>query len=515
MDKNIFFRKATLLICSSLDIEVALGRCLEFLSQYIPADIITLNIYNPDTKSVRYLAKASHTACEKLKLDIKLPRNIIRSIESGKRFKNDQLVVNHPSDDPLGKIITTSLGIDHASIVALRLVIEGHRLGVADLFTFKKGGFTAEHGRLFALLRDPFAIALANAIKHQKTLELKDQLASDNKNLNRKLFSSVIGEVVGSDSGLKNVMLMVNQVARLNNTVLLLGETGVGKEIIANTIHHSSQRKNGPFIKVNCGAIPESLIDSELFGHEKGAFTGAISEKRGLFERAHQGTIFLDEIGELPLQAQVRLLRVLQTHEIERVGGTTSIPLDIRVIAATHQNLDNMVREGRFREDLFFRINVFPIQIPPLRQRKEDIPAFVQYFSTRKSEELGIMPQSMDSSIEMGPLLDYDWPGNVRELGNVVERALIQQRSEPIFSRLHDSKHNKIILPNESGEFTENHLPLDDAIFRHIQKILEMTNGKINGPKGAAALLHLHPSTLRNKMNKLGIPYGRDFKKTE
>ena len=229
---------------------------------------------------------------------------------------------------------------------------------------------------------------MSKALEHQEIIRLKDMLADDNRYLFDELRSASGDEIIGSDFGLKAVMRMVQQVAPLDSPVLLLGETGTGKEVIANAIHYSSPRKDGPFIKVNCGAIPETLLDSELFGHEKGAFTGAISQKRGRFERANKGTIFLDEIGELPAQAQVRLLRVLQTKEIERVGGTTSIPVDIRIISATNRNLQEMIASGRFREDLWFRLNVFPIMIPPLRQRREDIPALVHHFIERKSKEL-------------------------------------------------------------------------------------------------------------------------------
>ncbi len=213
-------------------------------------------------------------------------------------------------------------------------------------------------------------------------------LADDNRYLHRELFRLAGDEIVGADFGLKGAMEMVRQVASLNSPVLLLGETGVGKDVIANAIHYSSPRKDGPFVKVNCGAIPETLLDSELFGHEKGAFTGALSQRRGRFERANKGTIFLDEIGELPSQAQVRMLRVLQYKEIERVGGTNPISVDIRLIAATNRDLEEMVRAKQFREDLWFRLNVFPIRIPPLRERREDIPALVRHFIERKSREL-------------------------------------------------------------------------------------------------------------------------------
>ena len=306
-------------------------------------------------------------------------------------------------------------------------------------------------------------------------------------------------------------MRMVEQVAPLDSPVLLLGETGTGKELIANAIHSSSPRKDGPFIKVNCGAIPETLLDSELFGHEKGAFTGAISQKRGRFERADKGTIFLDEIGELPPQAQVRLLHVLQRKEIERVGGTNSISVDIRVISATHRNLQEMVGSGQFREDLWFRLNVFPIMIPPLRQRKGDIPSLVHHFIHRKSMELKLKERPKLASDAIDRLTAYDWPGNVRELENTIERALIQHRAGGPLSfeallPLAVSRHSRIIQDPGRDESLD---PLEDVTIRHIRNALERANGKISGPGGAAQILDINPSTLRKRMKKLGIPYGR------
>jgi transcriptional regulator with GAF, ATPase, and Fis domain len=269
-----------------------------------------------------------------------------------------------------------------------------------------------------------------------------------------------------------------------------------------------SPRKDGPFIKVNSGAIPETLLDSELFGHEKGAFTGALTQKRGRFERAHQGTIFLDEIGELPLQAQVRMLRVIQEKVIERVGGTKTIPVDIRIIAATHRNLEEMVGLEQFRKDLWFRLNVFPIEIPPLRDRKGDIPSLVRYFMDRKSKELKLHPQPKLAPGAIERLMDYHWPGNVRELENMVERALILNRTGPLsFDRLiltYQEEEPAALAHREDGS-----LILDEVISRHIRSVLKMTKGKVHGPRGAAEVMGLNPSTLRNRMNKLGIFYGR------
>jgi transcriptional regulator with PAS, ATPase and Fis domain len=277
--------------------------------------------------------------------------------------------------------------------------------------------------------------------------------------------------------------------------------------VIANSIHYSSSRSNGPFVSVNCGAIPDTLIDSELFGYEKGAFTGALSQKRGRFERADKGTIFLDEIGELPPQAQVRLLRVLQTKEIERVGGVKTIPLDIRIIAATNRNLEEMVKLQQFREDLWFRLNVFPIWIPPLRERRSDIPALIQHFINLKSRELKLPALPTVSPGASDLMMDYQWPGNVRELQNVIERALILNPSGPLtFEHLNLKQSEKMTEPGNSSQETDN---LEEAISRHIRRVLIKTRGKVNGTDGAAALLEINPSTLRNRMKKLGIDYGR------
>jgi len=306
---------------------------------------------------------------------------------------------------------------------------------------------------------------------------------------------------------------MVRQVAALSSPVLLLGETGTGKEVIAGAIHNLSQRKEGPFIKINCGAIPENLMDSELFGHEKGAFTGALSQKRGRFERGEGGTVFLDEVGELRPEAQVRLLRVLQDKEIERVGGTKPFKVDIRVIAATHRDLESMIEAGTFREDLYFRLKVFPIVIPPLRQRRGDIPSLVHYFVAKKTRNMGLtrIPSLAQGAIER--LMAYSWPGNVRELENAVERAIILSKGAPLaFEDLQGRAGGEHPLEERPGILRGQDMTtvaLDELVARHIHHVLAMTGGKVGGKGGAAQLLQVNPSTLRKKMRKLGIPFGR------
>ena len=393
------------------------------------------------------------------------------------------------------------------STLSVPLCIEGKKLGVLILRAKGRGVYRKDHAVMIRFASDPFAIALSNALAHQELMHYRDVLLDDNRFLQRELSPGVPADIIGESSGLKNVMEMVHQVAPRNNTVLLLGETGVGKEVIANAIHYGSTRSNGPFIKVNCGAIPESLIDSELFGHEKGAFTGAFMEKRGRFERADGGTLFLDEIGELPPQAQIRLLRVLQSRELERVGGTKTIPVDIRIIAATHRNLEQMMSENHFREDLWFRINVFPIFIPPLRQRRDDIPALTRHLIQTKSKELGLTASPNIAPGALARLMKYDWPGNVRELQNIVERELIRYRGGALYfeSLASDNPQKGTKTPSAKGQGGLRQLKLDEAIALHIRNILEHSNGRINGRGGAAEILGVNPSTLRSRMEKLGV----------
>jgi formate hydrogenlyase transcriptional activator len=505
VDENDFFRRATMQICGSLDIEIAMWHSIQYLKEFIPVDMMFLHLYERDLGAMRTIAKA--TASEGRKLDhiTALPKEVRIRVEE----KHPQLMIlNRPELEPLSKTMLQTLGKSDCSVLLLHLDVEGKRLGALSMIAEGKDRYSEEHARLVSLLNEPFAIAFSNALKHEQVQRLKDLLADDNRYLHRELRRLSGDEIIGADFGLKKVMEMVRQVATLKSPVLLLGETGVGKDLIANAIHYSSPRKDGPFVKVNCGAIPETLLDSELFGHEKGAFTGAISQRRGRFERADRGTLFLDEIGELPPQAQVRMLRVLQFKEIERVGGTRPIAVDIRLIAATNRNLEERVQAKQFREDLWFRLSVFPILIPPLRERKEDIPALVRHFVRHKSQELRLPePPPLGRGV-IDRLMGYHWPGNVRELENVVERALILSKGEPLtFDDLAGGKsEDRSSIPSGPQDQTLN---LDKVMSRHIRRVLEMTNGKVHGKGGAAEVLGINPSTLRNRMNQLGIPYGR------
>jgi chemotaxis protein methyltransferase CheR len=339
--------------------------------------------------------------------------------------------------------------------------------------------------------------------------DLRKRLEEENVYLREEIraehgFSNVVG---GSDT-LLYVLHKVRQVAAGDTSVLVLGETGVGKELIARTIHAESSRANGPFVVVNCAALPPSLIESELFGHEKGAFTGADRQRRGRFELAHRGTIFLDEIGELPLEMQPRLLRVLQDGELERVGGDQTFTYDVRAIAATNRDLAAEVEAGRFREDLFYRIAVYPITVPPLRDRTDDIPLLVEHFARYFSRRRGRVVNEIPAEV-MRRLQSYHWPGNVRELQNVIERAVLTSTGGVL--RLAEPLLNDSGKPGspDSPEVGEGLMTLDDLERGHIERVLVSTRGKISGSGGAAEMLGLHANTLRYRMKKLGITVSR------
>ncbi|MBC2713762.1 MAG: sigma 54-interacting transcriptional regulator [Desulfobacteraceae bacterium] len=510
VDKNEFFRQATIRICGSLNIETALENCFQYFEKILPVDEIGLYLYDPDLNVLKRIAVAKSHQGNILNPVLHLPESTKDIWSTQWAHMDDIEIINQPALRPEIIDILQMYGLDlDISIISMRLELEGKRMGVMLLRTKGIDQYTEEHTRLLLLLHEPFAIAMENALQHQEIVRFKDILADDNRYLRRQIRDISTSEIIGAKFGLRHVMDMVQQVAKLDSPVLLLGKTGVGKGVIANAIHYASRRKDGPFVSVNCGAIPDTLFDSELFGHEKGAFTGASSRKKGRFERADKGTIFLDEIGELPPQAQVRLLHVFQERVIERVGGTTTIPVDIRIISATNRNLEEMIKDGQFREDLWFRINVFPIQIPPLRQRKEDIPTLVHHFIEKKSIELKLPEKPKLASGAIDQLTAYAWPGNVRELENIVERALIQYTEGPLrFENLmlsHPSPGQITASVKNNSKF----LSLDEMNSLHIQRALELANGKINGPGGAAELLNIHPNTIRKRMDKLNIQYKR------
>lgn len=375
------------------------------------------------------------------------------------------------------------------------------------------------HRALFETLLEPMGAALANHRRLMRMETLRQAAEADRSALLCRLGRESLSiPVIGAAGGLAQVMERVDLVAPSDLTVLLLGETGSGKEVIGRAVHERSARAKGPFLRVNCGAITPELIDSELFGHEKGSFTGALATRQGWFERAHGGTLFLDEIGELPLSAQVRLLRVLQDGTLHRLGGEREIRVDVRVVAATHRHLERMVQEGSFREDLWYRIAAFPIAIPPLRQRLDDLPALADHIARRASQRLGLTLQ-LPTAADLDLLCRYPWPGNVRELIAVIERAAVLGAGRGLRLDLALGGSPGSAVTQASSASTQPPVPqgpptrqetrmfatLEAAMRQHIETALAHAKGRIEGPAGAAHRLAINPHTLRSRMRKLGI----------
>lgn len=397
--------------------------------------------------------------------------------------------------------------------------------GVLLLASARGRKLDAHHLQLFDALLDPFSAALENDRRLLEMKTLREAAEADRRSLLTRLGRrELTTTIVGADAGLRHVMSRVDTVCGSDVPVLLLGETGTGKEVVARAIHDRSPRHNGPFIRVNCGAIPHELIDSQLFGHERGSFTGAVDAHQGWFERADGGTLFLDEIGELPAAAQVRLLRVLQDGFMERVGGRRSIHVNVRVVAATHRDLASMVRDRLFREDLWYRIAVFPIPIPPLRERSEDIPAIACHFAEKAATRFGL-PLVMPTPDDLRLLATYVWPGNVRELAAVIDRAALlgNGRSLDVGQALGavpsvhgvrtasprtgpaDATSADPGVPADGAPQSEE--ALDNVTRRHIESVLRETHGRVEGPFGAARRLKINPHTLRSRMRRLGIDW--------
>jgi len=382
-------------------------------------------------------------------------------------------------------------------------------VGVA-LLVIEPTGFGPEQDTLVQSLSDPLAAALENDRHLRELSALREAAEAERRALLRRFGRQDIADtIIGTQSGLQEVMERVELVARSDTPVLLLGETGTGKEVVARAIHRRSPRAGGPFLRVNCGALPHELIDSELFGHERGSFTGAVASRKGWFERADGGTLLLDEVGELTPAAQVRLLRVLQDGSFQRVGGQHTLIVDVRVIAATNRDLREMVSSGAFREDLWYRIAVFPIRLPALRERPQDIPAMATHFALRAAERLGLARQ-IPGPADLGLLAAYAWPGNVRELASVIERAAILgdgQRLE-VAQALGGAELKPRPAAAESVKLPAAEVErLDVAMRRHIESALTRSHGRIEGSFGAAAILGINPHTLRARMRKLGIDW--------
>ncbi len=537
-----FYREASLRMTSSLDLDTAMKSTFDYLCHHFPLEGISLHQLDPALRGHRLFFLVTRSGFHHVERLLPLTDEDVAAMQ---RIEHERRVLNYPNE-PMRPVSTRHshsiediLPFRQRAYLVSMLWAGDSMLGHLVFLGNAPNCFDSEHERKQALLVPLFSVAMANMLQFQRALVFQQRLDSQKNELEAEL-RQLRGEgLIGAHSGLKDVMEMVSSLSDSETPVLIQGETGTGKEMIADAIQRVSLRRNAPFVKVNCGAIPETLVDSELFGYQRGAFTGATSSRPGRFEQAHGGTLFLDEVGELPLQVQVRLLRVLQNHVVERLGSNASIPVDIRIIAATNRNLELMLRNGTFREDLYYRLNVFPIRIPPLRERSGDIPALTRHFLEKLCARMKRRRIPSIRPASFARLQAYTWPGNVRELENLVERALILSEGPYL--------EPEAFLPQDPGWYMSTSNPEEQDVFQtmiaslvsrelekrlaaggfgassarqpaevppksldevaadHIRAALAASNGRVHGPGGAGARLGINPNTLRKRMLKLKI----------
>jgi len=495
----------------------------ESLRKVIPHDAASISLYDSETKQLRLHSFDLQYASD-LEEGALFP---LEGSPQGRAFTSHQpVLVSHLNLDEF-----PAPQIRHAYNDGLRsgciipLVAHGRTLATLDIASRTENAFTEEDVTLLTHIGKQIAIAVENTLAYREISALKDKLAREKLYLEEEIRSEMnFDQIVGDSSALRHVLELVQTVAPSDSTVLLLGETGTGKELIARAIHEHSGRKSRTFVKLNCAAIPTGLFESELFGHEKGAFTGAISQKVGRLELADQGTLFLDEVGDVPLEIQPKLLRALQEREFERLGSTRTRRVNVRLVAATNRNLEKMIADREFRSDLFYRLNVFPIRIPPLRERREDIPVLARYFTQKFAQQMQ-KPIETIPSAAMRALTEWDWPGNVRELGNFIERAVILTRGRSLeapvveLRRASMDQGTQTAAPQvrddiarivkETLNALDGKKSVDDEQTRnHREEIvgaLTECKGRVGGNDGAAARLGINRTTLLSRMKKLGI----------
>src|SRR5215470_4165524 len=488
-------------VVSHLDLRELLKSIASSLRRIIPNDAATLILYDPESERIR-LQALDLQALEKMPFEegLEIP---MEGTPEGEAIATRRPVLAVPHID-LKRFFSpwAKVGLDNGikSGCAVPLIAHGHPVGAMSVVSMRENAFNEEDAKLLEQCASQVAIAVSNALAMRDLEALKNKLAQEKLYLEDEIRSEFnFDEIIGHSPALRQVLQLVETVAASDSTVLLLGETGTGKELIARAVHDHSRRKSRTFVKLNCAAIPTGLLESELFGHEKGAFTGAIAQRVGRLELADQGTLFLDEVGDIPIEIQPKLLRALQEREFERLGSTHTKKVNVRLVAATNRDLEKMIEERQFRNDLYYRLNVFPIRIPPLRERKEDIPLLVRYFAEKFARQ---MQKPIDSipTETMSKLQRWHWPGNIRELENLIERAVILTIGTALQVPLPEIKPTSLSVPTvASSRAGEN----NDR--EHIIKILRETGGMLGGPNGAAARLGIKRTTLQYKIKKLGI----------
>lgn len=498
-------------IASNLDINVVIRTVCQHLKKVIDFNDIGVSRYDLTSMTYRILACDGDLvqAIPNFKLDSDKDFALKDGLHDVLFHSKEPIIFDYECLKALNKPQTNvSLAAGMRSVAGVRLVHNHKTIGALILTSNKDDAFSDKDLDLITRLSHHLATALSNAVAHQeltKSLEeikkYKDQLQQENLYLHQQVQTGFsFKDIVGNGAAMQKVYNSLSQVSFTNSTVLILGETGTGKELIARAIHNSSARGDKLLVKVNCATLPAALIESELFGHERGSFTGAVDRRIGKFELANEGTLFLDEIGELPLDLQVKLLRAIQEREIERIGGKQCIKVDVRIIAATNRDLAVEVREGRFRSDLYYRLNVFPLLLPPLRERKEDIPDLARHFAAKFSRNTAKGAVKISSGA-LKELLSYSWPGNVRELEHQIERSVILADESVI-------RHFELpTLSNSTSRLSSaiSFKTYEQNVRDHIIAVLNYCGGKIYGPGGAAQLLNLKVGTLNSKIRKLGI----------
>ena len=457
----------------------------------IDGDDARLHSLHVESDSPEFMKKAAEVRADPLhtKIDVtKTPIGYIKQTLQPYICGNLEVQRRFPKDDEF-------LAYGIRSYIVLPLMRQGALIGAVNYLSIQKRDYSGDEIQLLQDVSEMVSIAVSNALAYEEIHSLKERLQVENRLLQDEIVQrSIYEEIVGSSVSLQRVLSAIDRVAPMDTTVLITGETGTGKELVAHAIHKHSPRSSRALVKVNCAALPSELIASELFGHEKGAFTGALQQRIGRFEAATGGTIFLDEIGELNPEMQIALLRVLQEREFERVGGNRTIRTDVRVIAATNRDLAREVSDGRFRMDLYYRLNVFPVHVPSLRDRADDIPILVDYFASRLASRMGKRIRQIDKAT-LDSMVSYSWPGNIRELQNVIERGVILADTD-VF------RLEKGTLVNEAR--LERTVQQDDPK-AEIEAILRETRGRISGPDGAAARLGIPASTLESRIRSLKI----------
>lgn len=496
-DRSEMLLEINNMLVSNTNLRELLSAISACLRRVIPHDVAGLSLYDATGNNLRVSALESPANED---LFIEGEAIAIEGTPAGQAFTTRQPVLTKAYDpDKLSTLKRFSdAGLKSGCVVPL--VSRDRALGVLGVSSFREDAFTQEDAELLSQIARQVAIAVDNALAFREIDALKNRLEEEKLYLEEEINTEYnFEEIIGSSRALRRVLQEVETVARTDSTVLIFGETGTGKELLARAIHNLSLRRSRTLVRVNCAAIPTGLIESELFGHEKGAFTGAIERRIGRFELAHQGTIFLDEVGDVPLELQAKLLRVLQEQEFERLGSSRTIRVDVRVVAATNCDLAQMVAEKKFRSDLYYRLNVFPISLPPLRERPEDIPLLVNFFAHKFSQQIR-KPIERISTETMSALTSYNWPGNIRELQNLIERAVILSRGSVLEIPLAELKRSAKTTTDQTEVTT-----LEAIEREHIISVLRESNWVIGGAAGAAARLGVPRTTLNNKMRKLGI----------